>query len=578
MSSANAILDQLVAKAGHLYSLPAVAMRVLQLTEDPKVDTRDLKECIENDPALTTKILRVVNSSLFGLSREVSDLNQAIALLGTKPLKLLVLGFSLPAGFFAGLTVDMLGRYWRHTLTKAVAARELSETVWHQPGDEAFIAGLLQDLGILVLIQELGPPYLAFLEKVYQRGADLLTLETESLGFDHTQLTSRLLDHWGLPKTLAEAARLEAHAQASDFASPDSWRLSQILALAEHITAWLADGRANALEQLLESDAQRQGLSPQRLEDMVAALQEKVQQLADVLCLKLPEGRDYADVLVQAHERLAEVAAEAAGELLRQQRGRTPKVHVPDANEKWVAEHVQSLHEAAARFSRRGAPPPAADPPAIAGEFAAMDAFTPESTLSVALGTHATTAHSVATHVSAPPSTAPTMSRAAATASVMEVDPGVVGQLTAAVNSCRQSRCALSLLLVAINDTEDLVLTRGVDGFGKLRRFLGTTCRNLEHPNMTCLSQGEAGFVLILPDCDRSSAVRLGNLLIDGMRRLSTLGDRDHRTTLTLSVGVATVSLPPKNFPARDLLAAADRCLYGSRASGGGVVKSIEIY
>ena len=62
------------------------------------------------------------------------------------------------------------------------------------------------------------------------------------------------------------------------------------------------------------------------------------------------------------------------------------------------------------------------------------------------------------------------------------------------------------------------------------------------------------------------------------MRRLSTLGDRDHRTTLTLSVGVATVSLPPKNFPARDLLAAADRCLYGSRASGGGVVKSIEIY
>lgn len=573
MSSATVILDQLVAKAGHLYTLPAVAMKVLQLTEDPKVDTRALKECIENDPALTTKILRVVNSSLFGLSREVSDLNQAIALLGTKPLKLLVLGFSLPAGFFAGLTADMLGKYWRHTLTKAVAAREISETVWHQGGDEAFIAGLLQDLGILVLIQQLGPPYLEFLEKVDQRGADLLALETESLGFDHTLLTSRLLDHWGLPKALAEAVH-----QPPDLAASDASQLARTLGLAEHITAWLADGRADALDQLLHSDAQRQGLSPKQLEDIVATLEEKVRQLADVLSLRLPEGRDYSDVLMQAHERLADVAAEAAGELLNHQNGRAQRARTPDVNEKWVAEHVQSLHEAAARFSRRGAPPQAA-PPATGREYAVMEAFTPESALTLAIGARANPSHSNTMHAGAPPAgTMPASSRAASGTSVLETDPGILGQLTAAVNACRQSRCALSLLLVAINDMEDLVLKRGVEGFGRLRRFLGGTCRSLEHPQMTCLPQGEAGFVLILPDCDRSSAVQLGNLLIDRMRRLATVGDRDHRTTLTLSVGVATVSLPPKNFPARDLLAAADRCLYGSSASGGGVVKSLEIY
>ncbi len=74
-------LDQLAARLGHLYSLPGVAMQVLQLTRDPYVDTRALKECIENDPAISSRILRVVNSSLFGLSREVSDLNQALALL-----------------------------------------------------------------------------------------------------------------------------------------------------------------------------------------------------------------------------------------------------------------------------------------------------------------------------------------------------------------------------------------------------------------------------------------------------------------------------------------------------------------
>ena len=121
-------------------------MEVLELTRNPPVDPHALKACSENDPALTTKLLRVVNSSLFGLSREVSDLNQALALLGTKPLKLLVLGFSLPPGLFAGIHGEVLQHYWRHTLTKAVAGREISEQIWNQPGDDAFIVGLLQDL------------------------------------------------------------------------------------------------------------------------------------------------------------------------------------------------------------------------------------------------------------------------------------------------------------------------------------------------------------------------------------------------------------------------------------------------
>ena len=142
-------LDHLAARSGQLYSLPGVAMQVLQLTRNPQVDTRALKECIENDPAIASRILRVVNSSLFGLSREVSDLNQALALLGIKPLKLLVLGFSLPSGLFLDVESKTLLWYWKHTLTKAVAGRELSHRLWRIPGDEAFLAGLFQDLGVL---------------------------------------------------------------------------------------------------------------------------------------------------------------------------------------------------------------------------------------------------------------------------------------------------------------------------------------------------------------------------------------------------------------------------------------------
>ena len=207
MSSPDSTIEQLAATARQLHSLPAVAMEVLELTKNPTVDTRALKACIENDPALTTRLLRVVNSSLFGLSREVSDLNQALALLGTKPLKLLVLGFSLPTGLFEGIEAETLASYWRHTLTKAVAAREICETIFGRPGDEAFLAGLLEDLAVLLLIQELGKPYTKLLNKAYADGRDLASLELQAMGFDHAALTARMLEQWELPETLVEVRR-----------------------------------------------------------------------------------------------------------------------------------------------------------------------------------------------------------------------------------------------------------------------------------------------------------------------------------------------------------------------------------
>ncbi len=120
------LVQQFVERTGQLYSLPEVAAEVLRLTGEPQIDPRELRQCIESDPALAARLLRVVNSSLFGPTRPVTDLNQALTLLGIRPLKMLVLGFSLPKELFTGLEAEVLARYWRQTLIKAVAARELS--------------------------------------------------------------------------------------------------------------------------------------------------------------------------------------------------------------------------------------------------------------------------------------------------------------------------------------------------------------------------------------------------------------------------------------------------------------------
>jgi HD-like signal output (HDOD) protein/GGDEF domain-containing protein len=555
MSNSSTSLEHFVNKAGQLYSLPAVAMEVLELTSNPKVDVPALKLCIENDPALTTKVLRVVNSSLFGLSREVSDLSQALSLLGTKPLKLLVLGFSLPERLFQGIAAETLGRHWRHTLTKAVAARELAGLLGGQSGDEAFIAGLLQDLGVLLLIQEVGDPYVQFLQKVHDRGSDLAAMETALLGFDHTQLTSRLLGHWGLPDVLVDAVR-RVDPPPGPGGAPCS-TLGDVVHWAGLVAKLLADGHSDALVELLALDDASAGLSREQLDELIVGLEEKVEQLAEVLSLRLPAGRDYRDVLVEAHTQLAQIAAEVAGDLVVEK-------EAPEAVEREsraFEDEFRSLSDAVARVAQT--PPTATKPEA------------PETA-----SANAPKRPAAAAPRSASVDTAACSAEAAhgTPSAVATVEATLLEPLHAAVADCRRAQCALTLLLVEFDEFPRLASTFGAEGVRKLRLFLETTCRDVDHPQASCHPHGDHGFAVILPDCERQPAVRLGNQLIDRVRQVAPSRRQRGRSVLSISVGAATVSVPSRNFPPEDLVEGADRCLHGSQASGGGVVKSIEIY
>ena len=556
-------LDPFVERAKSLYSLPAVAMEVLRLTDHPKVDVPALKNCIENDPALTTKLLRVVNSSLFGLSREVNDLNQALALLGIKPLKLLVLGFSLPDAMFAGLGDGVLGRYWQHTLTKAVAAREISDAFWNQPGDEPFISGLLQDLGMLVLLQDLGEPYATFLETVYEKGGDLHDLEARSLGFNHTQLSARLLETWGLPASLVDtipAAR--SPASLADAEEPPK-TARQILHLAELVATLLCDGQADRLAEILDTGRQYCQLSQANLERLIETLQAKVEQLADVLSLKLPDGLDYRDVLVQAHEQLSCVADRAAEEMVAATaRGNVTNGGAAGGGDGSLSGRVESLSAAAAQAATRGAGRPAAP----------IDVPSPADHAEEPLAQTKVLADQFRNDAPA----------AAATVAAPVLGAELHAAVSAAGSVCRQQRCALSLLLVEIDRFDELTYTHGPRFTRQLSRTIRAVCQGLNHAGAVMISLDPLRSAVVLPNCDRPDAVQYGELLVrtapalfgpkeDGMVASSA------NTAVTLSVGAATLSLPAKNFTPDELLERTERCLYAARACGGNSLKSIEI-
>lgn len=124
-----------------------------------------------------------------------------------------------------------------------------------------------------------------------------------------------------------------------------------------------------------------------------------------------------------------------------------------------------------------------------------------------------------------------------------------------------------------LDNVDELLLTLGPESIRSLQHLLKTLCEKMDHAGAVCTEHGNDGCALILPGCERRDAVALGNQLIDKIARITS---KDGHRPIGISVGVAAVALPPKNFAATELFEGADRCLYGSSASGSGVVKSIE--
>lgn len=532
------LVQQFVERTGQLYSLPSVAMEVLRLTGEPKLDARALKDCLELDPALTTRILKVVNSSLFGLSRPVSDLTQALSILGTRPLRMLVLGFSLPKELFSGLSADVLSRYWRHTLIKAVAARELAENVFRTPSDEAFTAGLVQDIGLLALIQQIGEPYLRLVNHCQIHGGDILDRELEMLGFDHAVLSARLLIRWGLAAPLCSAVAVPHDQRRIMQLDAKQRQLPQILHLADLLARLVEQPFSSALHELLHAGHEYCGLTFETLRPLATSLQNKVADLADVLALELPAGERYTDLLVTAQSRLAELTASAAAELAV----RSPESELLELTTD-LRREVRALTEPAAGQRRR------------ATDFDRD----PKSRRGGGI---------VETHP-----------RAASTPTVVTpvaAEPGLAGRVAAAINRCRLARGPLSLALVSVDQHAELLLQLGPGGTADLLHWLRIDLAQWAGQRTAAALVGEATFALLWENCPRRDAVETVRGILSQAKNWRMPGAVGQDVAVSLSAGVATLALPPKSFPPQQLIDSAQRCLSGVQLSGGGAVKSIE--
>src|SRR5258708_28722167 len=197
-------LERLIRQIDRLHSGPGVAQRILGLIRDPEFDMTEVAECLEHDPALSARILGVVNSSRYGLVHRIGSIRYAAAFLGRRSLQLVTLSFSLIDTFARGPFRQMYLDYWKRALTVATVAHRIAARANGVCGDEAYAAGLVADIGVLALAQVVGEPYVRLYLK-HSHGPELVAVETHSLGFNHAELGSRLLERWGLPEAVISA-------------------------------------------------------------------------------------------------------------------------------------------------------------------------------------------------------------------------------------------------------------------------------------------------------------------------------------------------------------------------------------
>ncbi|MEM9658740.1 MAG: HDOD domain-containing protein [Planctomycetota bacterium] len=536
-------IDQIVQRAAAIYTLPAVAAEVIELTSDPTVDNRALKDCIERDPALAAKVLRVVNSSLFGLNGKVGDLNQALAMLGIKPLKLLALGFTLPEALFLDVARAQLDWYWQTTLSRAVAAREIAEHLFDMPGDDAFLTGLLQDIGVLVLLGQLGKPYADFLAEAIAERTDLHRVEVATMGFDHTELSARLLASWNMParmvRAIAEPRQVRRLAKNQD----EHACLARIVHLAELLAQLVAQRRLRALPDLLEAGHAYTEMDKDDLERLVRGLDPKVRQLGDVLAIPSNPEADYLKTLTEAHRLLSELTDPLANLAPRPggDGGLISGVAMASA---------AALTRAVAIQSESPPSPVEVEATTVDDPQRAKDLTTPFAEAT------AGTLHDAQQPMSS------------------DHEDATWRRLAMAVGYARSQRDWLSVAIVGVGAAEPL------EGRAArcTRQLLQAVCRRDLDPEHGVVELSPTRAMLILPGCERRQAVGLAAEIAGQLQTAAShLLESLKLPRCVVAAGVASVDTPLKNFAPRVLATTAERCFSAALAAGGTMVKSLEV-
>jgi HD-like signal output (HDOD) protein len=271
-----AIVARALASVGEIATLPEITAKIIELVENPRSTARDLHQIIKNDPALSARILKVVNSAFYGLPGQIATVDRAIIMLGLSAVKNIAIVASITRLF---RTSKLGGKFtardlWTHSLAVAAASRLILTALGGPGAEEAFLAGLIHDLGVLIERQAFADKLAEVIAQA-QHGVDFCQAEQQIIGAMHENFGQALTAKWKFPRHLRVVTGY--HHQP--------WRLApehRRLTAAVHVADWLScqqkhgfylTGGTGQLPQELLLEI---GLSSEQLDQIAQQLPEQL--------------------------------------------------------------------------------------------------------------------------------------------------------------------------------------------------------------------------------------------------------------------------------------------------------------
>jgi HD-like signal output (HDOD) protein len=296
-----------VLQSAQLPALPQSAIRLMELTQDPNKGSADFAVPIEADPGLTMQVLKFVNSSYFGFSREISSVKMAVTLVGIRTIK----NFALWSAVFSLMPNPKCGPFdlkclWQDSLRRALFARAMGRLLGLKEAEEAFAAGLLQDMAVPLLAKEMPKQYAALLQQRADSGRRLSDLEAELFGWNHALAGAEMARHWRMPEEFATL--IQRHTQLEELLSQPARDPG---AAAVALSAYLPSVTDQAWGEVARFERGYQQLCPAgglSVSEMLARVDEDFSEFAPVLKVVCP-----TQPLAQWHAEATAAAVAAVG-------------------------------------------------------------------------------------------------------------------------------------------------------------------------------------------------------------------------------------------------------------------------
>jgi len=196
------LAEKVAREVSQIATLPEITLRIIEVVENPNSTAKDLQQIISNDPALCARILKVVNSAFYALPQQIGSIDRAVVLLGLNAIKNIAISSSLVKLFRGGrISKQFSARdVWTHSAAVAAASNLIAERSKIELPDQAFHAGLIHDLGLMVEMQSMRMRLVQALDRMNQTDASFLDCERKIMGADHQDFGYALCKLWKFPE------------------------------------------------------------------------------------------------------------------------------------------------------------------------------------------------------------------------------------------------------------------------------------------------------------------------------------------------------------------------------------------